>query len=135
VMSLVGWLVAYVVAQVLAPVVAPYLPIGSPGSALNAGASFAVAFIVVLLAWALLARVVRFLIHATPLTVVDRLLGGAFGVLRGAVVLLVVATLVAYTPAARSPPWQQSQGAILLGTLLHGLKPLLPDTLSQHLRA
>jgi membrane protein required for colicin V production len=124
-----------VAAQFLAPLFAPYIPVGSPGSSLNVGAAFAVAFVVALLVWALLARVVRFLIHATPLTVVDRLLGGAFGVLRGAVVLLVVATLVAYTPAARSPAWQQSQGAILLGTLLHGLKPLLPDTLSQHLRA
>lgn len=135
VMSLVGWLVAYVAAQAMAPSVAPYVPIGSLGSGLNAGASFAAAFVVVLLAWALLARVVRFMIHATPLTVVDRLLGGAFGVLRGAVVLLVVATLVATTPAARSQAWQQSQGAGLLGTLLQGLKPLLPDTLSQHLRA
>jgi membrane protein required for colicin V production len=134
VMALVGWLVAYVAAQWLGPLLAPHLPVGEPGSGLNAGAAFAVAFVVALLAWALLARLVRLLIHATPLTAIDRLLGGAFGLLRGAVVLLAVATLVAYTPAARSQAWTQSHGAAWLGTLLQGLKPLLPESLAQHLR-
>lgn len=133
VMSLVGWLVAYVAAQVMTPSLDAYMPIGSPGSALNHGATFAAAFLVALLAWAVLARLVRMLIQATPLTVIDRMLGALFGLLRGAVALLVIATAVAFTPAARSAAWQQSHGGAWLGQLLHGLKPVLPAEVAQHL--
>ena len=133
VMSLAGWVVAYVAAQMLSPTLAPHVPVGSPGSALNQGAAFALGFIGVLLAWALLARLVRLLIHATPLTVVDRLFGAMFGFLRGAVLLLALATVVAFTPAARSAAWQQSRGAVWLGQVLQGIKPVLPEGMARHL--
>ena len=134
-MSLVGWLVAYAAAQIFSPQVAAWVPIGAPGSALHQGAAFAATFVGVLIAWSLLARLARLLIHATPLTVVDRTLGAGFGLLRGAVLLLVVATLVAFTPAARSQPWQDSRGAAWLGVALQGLKPVLPAEVARHLPA
>lgn len=135
VLSLLGWVAAYVAAQAFAAVVAPMLPIGNPGSAVNQGAAFAVVFIVALMAWALASRVLRQVLHATPLQAIDRVLGAGFGLLRGAVLLLAVATVVALTPAARTPAWQDSQGAAWLGALLHGLKPVLPESLAQHLPA
>ena len=135
VLSLVGWVAAYIAAQVLAPVVAPMLPVGTPGGALNLGAAFAVVFVLALIVWALASRLVRLAIHATPLQVVDRVLGGGFGLLRGAVLLLAVATVVAMTPASRTPAWQHSQGAAWLGAVLQGLKPVLPESLAQHLPA
>jgi membrane protein required for colicin V production len=49
------------------------------------------------------------------------------------VLLLAVATVVSLTPAARSPAWQHSQGAAWLVAVLHGLKPVLPESLVQHL--
>lgn len=134
-MSLVGWVVAYVAAQWYSAQVAPHLPIGLPGSALNLGAGFALTFIGVLIAWTLLARLVRLLVHATPLTLIDRSLGAAFGLLRGAVLLLVAATLVTLTPAAQSQPWQDSQGAALLRVALQGIKPVLPAEVARHLPA
>jgi membrane protein required for colicin V production len=133
VLSLLGWIAAYVAAQWLAPHVAPWLPVGTPGGALNQAAAFASAFIAALIVWALLARGLRALIHATPLQAADRVLGAGFGLLRGAVLLLAVATVVSLTPAAQSPAWQHSQGAAWLGSVLHGLRPVLPDSLSQHL--
>ena len=48
-------------------------------------------FIAALIVWGLLSRLLRRLIHATPLRGVDRLLGAVFGVLRGGVVLLALA--------------------------------------------
>ena len=125
-LSLAGWFVAYFAGRWLAPWLAPYLPIGTPGSLLNQGAAFACAFLGVLILWSLLARGVSVLIGATPLRLVDRLLGALFGVLRGAVVLLLVATLVAYTPVARSQAWQESAGAGLLRAALEALLPLIP---------
>lgn len=135
VLSLLGWLAAYVAAQLFAPTVAGWLPVGVPGSALNQGAAFAATFIVALVVWALGARALRVLIHATPLQAVDRMLGAVFGLLRGAVLLLAVATVVALTPASRTPAWQHSQGAAWLGALLAGLKPVLPEAVSRHLPA
>ena len=126
-LSLAGWLVAWFGAQWAAPVAAPYVPVGSPGSALNLGVAFAACFLLALLVWSLLARLIRMLIHATPLSLPDRLLGGGFGVLRGGVLLLAVATVVALTPAAQSQGWRLSRGAHWLSQALHALKPLLPE--------
>jgi membrane protein required for colicin V production len=132
-MSLAGWLVAYVAAQVWSPQVAVALPVGEPGSALQQGAAFALTFLGVLIAWMVLARLLRLMVHATPLTLIDRMLGAGFGLLRGAVLLLAVSTVVAFTPAARSQPWQDSVGAAWLGAALQGLKPVLPDDVARHL--
>ena len=133
-LSLLGWVAAYVAAQAFAPTLAPMLPIGASGGALNQAAAFALAFIAALIVWMLASRVLRLLIHATPLQAVDRVLGGGFGAMRGAVLLLAVATVVSLTPAARSAAWQHSQGAAWLGVALQGLKPVLPEALAQHLR-
>lgn len=134
-MSLLGWVVAYVVAQLYAVTVAAHLPIGAPGSALNAGAGFALTFFGTLIAWTLLARLVRLLVHATPLTLVDRTLGAAFGLARGGVLLLALTTVVAFTPAARSQPWQDSHGAAWLRGALQNIKPVLPADVARHLPA
>ena len=132
-MSLVGLVVAYVAAQGFSAQVAPWVPVGAPGSGLNQGAAFVATFVATLLAWALLTRLVRLIVRATPLTLLDRLLGGVFGLLRGGVLLLVAATLVAFTPAVRSTAWQASTGAGWLAVALAGVKPLLPAEVSRHL--
>ena len=135
VLSLLGWVAAYFAAQWFAPAVGARLPVGTPGSALNLVAAFALTFIVALIAWGLAARLVRMLVSASPLSVADRMLGAAFGLMRGLVLLLVIATLVAMTPAARSPAWGESQGAAWLDAMLQGLKPVLPSEIAQHLPA
>jgi membrane protein required for colicin V production len=135
VLSLAGWLVAYLVAQLFTTQVAPHITVGDSGSALNHGVTFAMLFVATLIIWAIAARLVRLLIHATPLKAIDRALGAAFGLLRGAVVLLALATVVLLTPAARSADWQASQGAAWLTLLLEGLKPMLPRELAHHLPA
>lgn len=134
VMSLLGWLAAYLTAQWFSPSVAAHLPIGSPGSAINHAVAFAVTFIGALLVWGLLGRLLKMLIQATPLGLIDRLLGAVFGVLRGVVLLLAVAAVVTRTPWAESPMWRQSVGAGWLKTVLVGLKPALPASISDHLR-
>jgi membrane protein required for colicin V production len=126
-MSLAGWFVAYFAGRWLAPWLAPQLPVGAPGSLLNHGAAFACAFLAVLIVWSVLARVVSSLIRATPLQPVDRLLGALFGVVRGLVVLLAFATLVAYTPAVRFEAWRESVGASVLEAVVRGLLPFVPE--------
>lgn len=132
-LSLVGWVAAWFAAQWLSPLIAPALPIGNPGSGLNAAAAFVLAFVIALVVWALAARLVRLLLHATPLSGPDRLLGAGFGALRAVVLGLALTMAILMTPLARSPSWQQSQGAHSLQAALLVLKPVLPPALSQHL--
>lgn len=135
-MSVVGWIVAYIVAQLFSADVAVHIPIGEQGGAANLVVAFAVTFLAALLIWSLLARLLRALIRATPLTLPDRVLGAGFGLLRGVLLLLVAATLIAFLPAVqRSAAWSQSQGAAWLGLALQALKPLLPHDVARHLPA
>ncbi len=133
VMSMAGWLVAYFAANWFSAMAASYVPVGQPGSSTNHAVSFAVTFIVALLLWSLLSRLIRLLIRATPLSLVDRLLGAIFGGVRGALVLLAIATVVALTPAAKSAGWQASVLAPWLIQALSELKPVLPEQLSKKL--
>lgn len=133
VLSLAGWVVAFVAAQVWGDEVSALIPFGVQGSALNHGISIAVTFFAALIAWGLMSRVVRMLIRATPLSGVDRVLGAGFGVLRGGVLLLIVATVVLMTPAARSPLWQRSIIAPWASAGLQGLRSMLPHAVVRHL--
>ncbi len=134
-LSLAGWVVAWFAAQWGAPTLAPLIPVGKAGSALNLSVAFGLGFVAALVVWALLARLVRLLVHATPLSLPDRALGALFGLLRGGVLLLAVATVVALTPASQSAVWRSSHGARGLGAALAGLKPFLPESAARLLRA
>jgi membrane protein required for colicin V production len=129
-LSLAGWVVAWFAAQWGAPQLVPHLAglvnLASAATPTLHAAALALCFVAALVVWGLLSRLVRMLVHATPLSLPDRLLGGGFGVLRGAVLLLAVASIVAFTPLAQSGPWRASQGARWLDNTLLALKPLLP---------
>jgi len=133
VLWLLGWLAAYVAAQWLAPEAAVHLPVGRPGSALNHAAAFALVFIVALIVWSLLARLLRFVIHATPLKPVDRALGATFGLARAFIVMLAITTVVMLTSLAQSQAWRASHGAVWLNGALRGIKPVLPARIAEHL--
>ena len=134
-LSVVGWFAAYFAAQWLTPEVAPYIPVGESGSSLNHGAAFAITFVAALIVWGLAARLLRMLIRATPLSLLDRLLGAGFGFIRGMIVLLALATVIGLTPLMKSAAWQHSTGAVWLNSVLRGLKPVLPPDISKHLPA
>jgi membrane protein required for colicin V production len=131
-LSLAGWFAAYFAGLWLTPMFVGYIHIGDPGSNLNYGATFACVFLVALVVWSLAARLVRAMIRATPLSVFDRLLGAAFGFVRGLVVLLVAATVIGISPWGQSTAWQRSQGAVWLNAMLHELRPYFTNEVPQH---
>ena len=120
VLSLLGWVVGLVRRRLArAAARAALCPIGTPGSPLNGIAAFACAFLVVLVLWGLRrARRLRRSSRKTLLRPLDRLLGAVFGLVRGVLVLLVVATVVSFTPAGASPAWRESHGASWLNSIL-----------------
>jgi membrane protein required for colicin V production len=134
-LALAGWVVAWFAAHWMAPGLAPHVPVGSAGGGLNHGVAFLGAFVLALVAWALMARLVKMAIHATPLSAADRILGGGFGALRALVLGLALATMVLLTPAAQSQPWRSSVGARVLTQVLAALKPMLPPSAAKLLPA
>ncbi|MBP6777346.1 MAG: CvpA family protein [Piscinibacter sp.] len=134
-LSVASLLVAWFGCQWTAPQIASWLPVGEPGSRLNHAAALVIGFVAILLVCALASRLLRMLVHATPLAWPDRALGAGFGALRGVIVLLVVAAVAGVTPLASAPAWKRSQGAAWLNAALDGVRPLLPIQLSQHLPA
>ena len=133
IVSLLGWLVAFIIANSAGPFLADLVPLDSASPQVRLWAAYIVVFVLVLLTCTLLARLLRALISATPLSFVDRLLGGIFGVVRGALILVVVATLVTLSPYAESATWKSSHGSLWLGLALEGLKPILPQSLNVHI--
>ena len=126
VLSLAGWVVAYIAAQLFTPLVQPHTSIGQAGSALNHAVAFAAVFLVSLVLWGLGARLVRLLIRATPLSALDRLLGAAFGLVRGLLVLLLLALVLGFTPVAKWSSLQRSQGMAWLNAVVKEIMPWLP---------
>lgn len=126
VLSVAGWVVAYLGARYLAPWTAGWLPAERLGPALTHGASLVLGFVLILIVWGLVAKLLRAVIHASPLSAFDRLGGAGFGVLRGVLIAMLLVVVVSMTPAAESAAWTDSQIAPWVQALLQGLRPLLP---------
>ena len=133
VLSLAGWLASFVLAQWWAPAVAEWLPLGQWSPPLRHVAGFVVVLIGALVVAALLARLARKLIEAVGLRPIDRILGAAFGLLRGFVIVLAVAVVAQMTPLRDMQVWSESAGAQAAAQALKGLKPILPERFGQYL--
>jgi membrane protein required for colicin V production len=133
VLSVLGWIAAFVLAQWLAPDAAAWLPMEKAADALRYAAGFVLVFIVAAFAAGLLAWLLKKLVEVVGLRPVDRTLGAAFGLVRGAVLLLAAAVVVNMTPLQRGEWWTESTGAGVSTTVLRGLKPVLPERFGQYL--
>jgi membrane protein required for colicin V production len=133
ILSLLGWVLAFIIANAAAPLLAGFIPLGDVDSPLRLWTAYVVVFVLVLVACTLLARMLRALVAATPLSFVDHLLGAIFGTVRGAFILMVVGLLVSLSPWATSAAWKSSHGSLWLGMALEGLKPVLPHSLNVHI--
>jgi membrane protein required for colicin V production len=134
-LSVLGWLAAYVLAQLYAASVGQLLPMQGSSQALRYAAGFVLTFIASAFAAGLLAWLAQKLIASVGLRPVDRMLGVAFGALRGLLILLAAATAVMMTPLKEGDWWKESLGAQILSATLRGLKPILPADVGQYIQA
>ncbi|MCS6810156.1 MAG: CvpA family protein [Tepidimonas sp.] len=132
VVSLLGWVAAFVVAQQGALTLAARLPMEGWAPPLRYAAGFALLFVAVVLAAGLLAWALQRGAAAVGLRPVDRMLGGMFGALRGAVVLMVLALLVRQTPWAAAPAWTDSVGVRWLERGLVLARMIVPASVAEY---
>lgn len=133
VLSVAGWVIAFLVAQRYAATVAEMLPMDQFAPALRLAAGFALTFIATAFACGMVSWVVKKMVASVGLRPVDRVLGGAFGVARGALILLGLTVVVSMTPLHAEPAWKASPVAAGLSHGLSAIKPLLPVAMGQFL--
>ena len=135
VLSVLGWVAAFLAAQAFCTRVAREVPVGEPGSGLNIAVAFVLVLLAALIAWSIGSWLVSKAVKASVLNPVDRTLGGVFGLARGFLLVLLMATITTLTPLCEQPAWRASHGAAGLQYVLTELKPLLPASVARHLRA
>ena len=75
---------------------------------LSLGVSFIILFVLTLIICGLFGGVVQKIILSVGLSLTDRFLGLIFGVIRGGLVIVVLATLAALTPIPQSMAWKNA---------------------------
>lgn len=133
VLSVLGWVVSFFVAQWFAPDLAARLPVQSAADPVRYAAAFVLIFIASVFAAGLLAFLLKKLVAAVGLAPVDRVLGAAFGVLRGVVLLLAATVVIDMTALKTSEWWRESKGAPVLAATLKAIKPVLPEQFAKYL--
>lgn len=133
VLSLSGWVAAFLLAQWFAPELVRWLPMAQSTPALRYAVAFVILLVAALFGAALLAMLAKKVIEAVGLRPIDRLLGAAFGLLRGLVIVLAATVVVQMTPLQDTPAWRESAGARASTNALKALKPLLPERFGEYL--
>ena len=132
IVSLAGWVLALVLAYFYAEPVGAALPWHVSAPLLRTGLGALTILVGVLIAAALLGALLRALLVAARLSAVDRVAGGAFGLVRAALVLGLAVGLASLTALPRADWWNES---LLLPSLQAGVafaSPLLPKRWRTH---
>lgn len=132
VLSLASWVVAFVVANAYAAALAVMLPALVPGEVLRLILAFIALFIGVRILMGLLAMALSALVDAGGLSVIDRGLGGVFGLCRGLVIVLAAVILCGMTSLPQQAFWKNALLSPLAETGARAVKPFLPDAMAQH---
>jgi membrane protein required for colicin V production len=134
ILALAAWIVAFLVARLLAVEVANGLTgqIAEPG--LRLAVAYVLVFVGVLLVFAIARMLISLLLKAVGLGVLDRLLGAAFGVLRGMLVVLVAVLVAGMTPLPKAEWWRGAMLAPPLETAVYAAKPWLPADVAKRIR-
>ncbi len=133
VLALLAWVVAFVIANLFGGKLATVLPAAIPTLELRLLVGFAGIFFVVLLLMGLLAVILSKLVKSAGLSVEDRILGSMFGLMRGALIVMVLVLLAGLTSLPKEPVWRDAALSPPLETMAMMLKTWLPGDLSQRI--
>ncbi len=126
VLALASWIGAFWIAMELAGFAATWLPdsVNNPGLRLMFG--FIAVMLTSLLVFSLTGMLIVHLVKVAGLTASDRMLGAAFGLLRGVLIAVTVVLLGGMTSAPREPYWRNALFSAPLEAAALWVKPWLP---------
>lgn len=133
VLALAAWAVAFLVANALAATAAQWMPQALASEELKLLAAFGCVFIAVLILMSLLAMLASKLVKDAGLGMEDRLLGAAFGLARGLLVVLTAVLLAGLTPLPRQAVWRNAMLSGPLESVAVLVKAWLPAGLAQRI--
>ena len=133
VLSLVGWILAFVAGNVFAMPLAARFP-ATMRPELRVVVAYVLIFIATLVVAALLAAIFTKFIKVSVLHSLNRWLGALFGLLRGLLIIVVLAMVAGLTSLPRKPDWTDSATGYSLAQTVTQLKPWLPPAFAQRLR-
>lgn len=107
-LSLVIWVAAFVVARTFHPHLQTLLIGSIETESVRLIAAFAILFVGTLVVGAIISNLIGALVRITGLTATDRVLGMAFGLARGLVLVVVAVALLRYTPVTQDTWWRTS---------------------------
>lgn len=108
VLSLVTWIAALTLARLYSGVFADFMVNLITNESARYVTAFAIVFVLVMMIGTLINHLISKLLTITGLKLVDRLLGGAFGVVRGSVIVVVI-LFITGAFVNKMPQWQESQ--------------------------
>ena len=134
ILALAAWVVAFFVARAKAPEVAVWLTgqIAEPG--MRMAAAYVLIFVGVLLLFAIARMLISLMLKVAGLGLLDRLLGAAFGVLRGVLVVWVAVLVAGMTPLPKADWWRDAILSPPLETAVIAAKPWLPADAAKRIR-
>lgn len=130
-LSLAAWFLGFVLSSKYASELASHLPLTDWSDNARQALAWVLVFTATWLTMTLLATLLRGLVSAVGLGLLDRLMGGVFGLLRGAIALMALSVAVGLTPVKSTSAWMNSWVAQLADWSVLFFKPVLPAPLER----
>ncbi len=131
VLALLGWVAAYFVARLFVANVAPLLPAWMGAEAVRMTVAFTLLFVTTLIVSGIMAMLLSKLVKWVGLGWMDGLLGALFGMVRGVLVVLVLALLAGLTDLPKDPFWRDAWLSKPLENAALAAKGWLPGNVAQ----
>ncbi|MFA6920895.1 MAG: CvpA family protein [Gallionella sp.] len=131
VLSLLGWPLAFVLSRQFAGNFEPLLPVNQDFARI--ALAYALVFVAALIVWSALVWLFCKLVKAAGLGVLDSFLGGLFGLLRGALVILALVWAAGLTDVPQQAFWRNAYSSGAIETVAVLSKSLLPDNIGQRI--
>lgn len=132
-LALLSWLAAFWVASTYAPQVGALLPAAVPNEGLRLLAAFVALFLATLLVMSLLTIALSEIIKTLGIGALDRALGAVFGLVRGAVIVLVLVMVAGLTALPRQTFWRDAMFSAPLEALTLKIAVWLPEGLAKRI--
>lgn len=130
-LSLASWIAAFWIARSFAVVAAGWLPASLSHQGARMVIGFIGVFLVSLLVLSLLTMLVVHLIKVAGLTTSDRMLGAAFGLVRGMLIVVVLVLLGGMTSEPREAYWRNALLSHPLEKVAMAAKTWLPEDVAR----